>query len=217
MLGLKFAKDSKKPLQILCLGAHSDDVEIGCGGTILRMIEEYSDLSFYWVIFSATQDRKNEAINSAKDFLRDAHNKEIVVKEFQDSYFPYMGADIKRYFNELKSAVSPDIIFTHYRHDLHQDHRLINELTWNTFRNHLILEYEIPKFDGDIGTPNFFVPLSESICKQKIDNLLTHFQTQTNKYWFTSRLFESIMTLRGMESHAADGYAEAFYIRKIVV
>ena len=202
--------------QILCLGAHSDDIEIGCGGAILRLLEESPDLRVHWIVFSATEGRRQEAIASAHQFLEKAAHKEVVVKDFQDGFFPYMGADIKRYFEELKQTTSPDLIFTHYRHDLHQDHRLLNELTWNTFRNHLILEYEIPKYDGDLGTPNVFVPLSKQIAENKIACLLQHFQTQANKHWFTDRLFESIMALRGIESRAPEGYAEAFYGRKIV-
>ena len=217
MLKVQFNLTSNADPQVLCLGAHSDDIEIGCGGTILRLIETYPNLSIHWIVFSATESRRKEAVASAHQFLEKAAHKEIIVKDFQDGFFPYDGAGIKRYFEELKQTIVPDLIFTHYRHDLHQDHRLLNELTWNTFRNHLILEYEIPKYDGDLGTPNFFVPLSKQICETKIACLLQHFQTQANKHWFTSRLFESIMALRGMESHAPDGYAEAFYSRKLVL
>ncbi|HRQ40407.1 MAG TPA: PIG-L family deacetylase [Chloroflexota bacterium] len=217
MLNIQFSFPPDTNPQILCLGAHSDDIEIGCGGTILRLIEEYPNLSVYWIVFSASESRKQEAVASAHQFLEKAAHKEIVVKDFRDGFFPYMGAEIKGYFEELKQTTAPDLIFTHYRHDLHQDHRLLNELTWNTFRHHLVLEYEIPKYDGDLGTPNVFVPLSQQIGTYKITCLLQHFQTQTNKHWFTDRLFESIMALRGIESRAPDGYAEAFYGRKIVL
>lgn len=217
MLNLHFNFPPNKSPQILCLGSHSDDIEIGCGGTILRLAEEYPHLHVQWIVFSASESRRQEAIASAQQFLAQVASKEVVIKEFPDGFFPYVGGDIKRYFEELKQTTAPDLIFTHTRHDLHQDHRLLNELTWNTFRNHLILEYEIPKYDGDLGTPNVFVPLSRQIGERKIACLLQHFQTQANKHWFNGRLFESIMALRGIESRAPDGYAEAFYGRKLII
>ncbi len=217
MLNLQLNFSTEIAPQILCLGAHSDDIEIGCGGTILRLAEEYPHLHIQWIVFSASESRRQEAAASAGQFLAQVASKEVVIKEFPDGFFPYVGGDIKRYFEELKQTTAPDLIFTHTRQDLHQDHRLLNELTWNTFRNHLILEYEIPKYDGDLGTPNFFVPLSRQICERKIAYLLQYFQTQANKHWFNGRLFESIMALRGIESRAPDGYAEAFYGRKLII
>jgi LmbE family N-acetylglucosaminyl deacetylase len=216
MLNFKFQKGQNSIQRVLCLGAHSDDLEIGCGGTILRLIEEYPNLSFYWIVFSATESRAAEAFASANSFLTQANEKHVVVKDFRDGFFPYIGADIKTYFEQLKRDFSPDLIFTHNRNDLHQDHRLICELTWNTFRNHLILEYEIPKYDGDIGTPNFFVHLDKLTCRSKINHILDHFKTQENKHWFTEETFLSLMRLRGIESKAPHHYAEAFYCRKLV-
>ena len=207
----------KRPIaKILCLGAHSDDIEIGCGGTILRWLDEYPSAEVYWVVMGASGERKNEAVQSANKFLAKARQKDIVVKEFRDGYFPYMGAEIKDFFEELKRSYLPDVILTHYRDDLHQDHRLVSQLTWNTFRNHLILEYEIVKYDGDLGVPNFFVTLTESIVQKKIQTILECFQTQKNKSWFTEDAFISILRLRGIESNASDRYAEAFYSRKMV-
>lgn len=200
---------------VLCLGAHSDDIEIGCGGTILRLIQEYPHLQVYWVVFSATQERAAEAIASAEAFLAGVSQRQIIVKEFQDGFFPYSGAEIKRYFEELKQIVLPDLIFTHYRHDRHQDHRVLNELTWNTFRDHLILEYEIPKYDGDLGAPNLFVSLDKDIFPKKIAYLLKYFATQSGRQWFSAETFQALLRLRGVESNAASGYAEAFYCRKI--
>lgn len=202
---------------VLCLGAHSDDIEIGCGGTILRFIQEYPQLSVYWVVFSATQARAAEARASAEHFLTGVYRRQIIIKDFQDGFFPYSGAEIKRYFEALKQVVFPDLIFTHYRHDRHQDHRLLSDLTWNTFRDHLILEYEIPKYDGDLGAPNLFVHLNEPTCDQKIRYLLQHFQTQANKHWFTADTFLGLLRLRGVEAHASAGFAEAFYAWKIGV
>lgn len=203
--------------QVLCLGAHSDDIEIGCGGTILKLIETFPDVSFYWVVFTAIGDRKEEALASANTFLKGVKQKTIVVKDFRERFFPYIGAEIKEFFDRLSKEVSPDLIFTHYRNDLHQDHRVVSELTWNAFRNHLILEYEIPKYDGDLGNPNLFVHLSEPIYQQKIAYLLQHFATQSNKHWFTEETFSSILRLRGIESNAPHKYAEAFYSRKLVL
>lgn len=215
MLGLTFNTEPNSTLRILCLGAHSDDIEIGCGGAILKLISKYPNLSFHWVVFSAGQQRAEEARASAEVFLKGAKEKNVVIKDFKDGFFPYQGVEIKEYFEQLKE-MSPDIILTHYRQDLHQDHRLICDLTWNTFRNHLILEYEIPKYDGDIGRPNFFVHLDESTCQSKIQHILEHFRTQENKHWFTGETFFALLRLRGIESKAPLGYAEAFYARKLI-
>jgi LmbE family N-acetylglucosaminyl deacetylase len=204
------------PKKILALGAHADDIEIGCGGTILRFLDENPATEVVWVVFGASEQRRTEALESANLFLANAQRKEIVVKEFRDGYFPYIGTEIKDFFEELKRKYVPDLILTHYRGDLHQDHRLVSELTWNTFRNHLILEYEIVKYDGDLGTPNFFVPLTESIARKKIQTIVECFRTQNDKRWFTEDTFSSILRLRGVESNASDKYAEAFYSRKMV-
>jgi len=203
-------------IKILCLGAHSDDIEIGCGGTILRLIDEYTNVKIHWVILGTTGVRTEEAVKSAKVILRDINDQKITVKGFRDGFFPYHGEAIKEYFEQLKNDMNPDIIFTHYRQDLHQDHRLISDLTWNTFRNHLILEYEIPKYDGDFGSPNFFVHLNKEICQRKIFHLLSSFKTQRDKHWFTDETFWALLRLRGVESKSPGKYAEAFYCRKIV-
>jgi LmbE family N-acetylglucosaminyl deacetylase len=204
-----------RPLSLMCLGAHSDDIEIGCGGTVLRLLQEYPGTGVHWVVFAADERRASEATESARLFLSDAGQKEVVIKEFQDGFFPYIGGEIKKFFEEMKKTASPDLILTHYRQDLHQDHRLISELTWNTFRNHLILEYEIPKYDGDLGTPNFFVRLTDQICRQKVRNIRESFKSQQDRNWFTEDTFFSILRLRGLESNAPEKYAEAFYCRKI--
>ena len=184
------------------------------GGAILKLIRSYPNVSIHWIVFGANQPRADEARASAHDFLAEVKNKQIVVKGFRDGFFPYIGAEIKDYFEQLK-VLQPDLIFTHYRHDLHQDHRLICELTWNTFRDHLILEYEVPKYDGDLGPPNFFIHLDEEICQRKIKIILSHFRTQENKHWFTAETFMAILRLRGIESRAPHEYAEGFYGRKV--
>jgi LmbE family N-acetylglucosaminyl deacetylase len=201
---------------VLCLGAHADDVEIGCGGTILTLLEAEPPLTVTWVVFSADGGRAREARQSAERFLAAAAKREIVIHSFRDGFFPHTGTQVKEEFEALKTRVSPDLVFTHYRHDLHQDHRLIAELTWNTFRDHLILEYEVPKYDGDLGTPNVFMPLDDSICQRKIDTILTSFESQRDKRWFSGDLFRSLLRLRGMECNAPSTYAEAFYGRKLL-
>jgi LmbE family N-acetylglucosaminyl deacetylase len=201
--------------QVLCLGAHSDDIEIGCGGTILKLIEAFPEIQFHWVVFGAIGSRQAEAIASAHTFLKGAAHQTVEVKGFRDGFFPYIGAEIKEAFEQLKQQVVPDLILTHYRQDLHQDHQLIANLTWNTFRQHLILEYEIPKYDGDLGSPNMFVHLDESLQQRKITYLMEHFATQANKHWFTEETFRSLLRLRGIESNAQ--YAEAFYCRKFIL
>ena len=209
--------DSRKDgaFNVLCLGAHSDDIEIGCGGAILRLAEEYPNCEFHWVVFSAIGTRELEARNAAQMFAG-TRLKGPTLKSFKDGFMPFAGAEVKTVFEELKT-ISPDLIFTHSRKDAHQDHRLLAELTWNTFRNHLILEYEIPKYDGDMGKPNVFMPITEDICRKKTSYLLEAFASQRNKHWFDERTFQSLMRLRGMECNAPSGYAEAFYCRKLVL
>jgi LmbE family N-acetylglucosaminyl deacetylase len=216
MLALRLPQEGTAPLKVLCLGSHSDDIEIGCGGTILRLLSANSNLTVVWVVFSSSEEREREAHNGAELFLKHAKQKEIVVNNFRDGFFPFEGARIKDFFEGLKS-ISPDLIFTHSRNDAHQDHRLIAELTWNTFRDHLILEYEIPKYDGDLGQPNFFVPLDQGIYQKKIRYIMDAFETQHAKRWFEQETFLALMRLRGMECVASSGYAEAFYCRKLVL
>jgi LmbE family N-acetylglucosaminyl deacetylase len=217
MLTLPLPRPTERPYTVLCLGAHGDDIEIGCGGTLLRLLAACPDTAVHWVVLSADALRTGEAIDSAKAFLGDARSKTILVNHFRDGFFPFLGAEIKEQFEELKTKVSPDVIFTHHRGDLHQDHRLIGELTWHTFRAHLILEYEVPKYDGDLGAPNVFVPLDESVCRRKIQTLLSSFPSQRRKHWFDEDTFLSLLRLRGMECHAPSRYAEAFYARKLVL
>jgi LmbE family N-acetylglucosaminyl deacetylase len=215
MLSLSFNKSG--PLRVLCLGAHCDDIEIGCGGTVLSLAKLERRLEIYWVVFSSDEQRKQEAVRSAEAFLENIADRKIVIGTVRDGFFPYLGSEVKERFEKIKGDFSPDLILTHYRNDLHQDHRLISELTWNTFRNHLILEYEIPKYDGDFGSPNFFVPLDESVCRQKVDTIVGAYVSQSDKHWFSRDLFSAILRLRGMEANAPSGYAEAFYCRKAVM
>jgi LmbE family N-acetylglucosaminyl deacetylase len=214
---LSFVKKNGEPLKALFLGAHSDDIELGCGGTILTLLEQGEELEVCWVVFAASPARRLEAERSAEMFLRGSVKKEIVVKDFKESFFPYIGSEIKTYFEELKRTINPDLVFTHFRDDLHQDHRLISELTWNTFRDHLILEYEIIKYDGGLGSPNVFVHLSEEVCAKKMKYLMENFQSQRSHQWFTEEAFRAILRLRGVESNAPSKFAEAFYARKLVL
>jgi LmbE family N-acetylglucosaminyl deacetylase len=203
--------------RILVLGAHADDIEIGCGGTLLRLLSGRNDVEVTWVVFSSNDDREREARASAEAFLAGACRRQIVVKSHRDGFLPYSGAAVKEDFEALKPLVSPDLVLTHYRNDRHQDHRLVSELTWNTWRDHLVLEYEIPKWDGDFGTPNVFAPLSAGILERKIELLLRGFPSQAGRGWFTPDLFRAVARLRGMECNAPEGVAEAFYARKAVV
>jgi LmbE family N-acetylglucosaminyl deacetylase len=216
MLRVSLNTGNGAAFRILCLGSHCDDIEIGCGGTILRLLAEHRKIDVYWTVLSSTPEREREARKSAVLFLRGARRRTVVVQNFRESFFPFMGNAIKEYFERLKSEVSPDLIFTHYRHDRHQDHKAVAELTWNTFRNHLILEYEIPKYDGDLGLPNCFVDLNKSICARKTRYLLQSFRSQREKQWFTEDAFRGLMRIRGIEANALGKYAEAFYCRKMV-
>ncbi|MGD0446859.1 MAG: PIG-L deacetylase family protein [Edaphobacter sp.] len=217
MINLNLDAKKGRPLDILCLGAHSDDIEIGCGGTILRLIEEYPEARFHWAVFSARGVRKAEAECAAELFVGHDRLASLVLKEFPDGFLPYIGADVKAIFEELKGAINPDLIFTHQPHDAHQDHRLVCELTWNTFRNHFVLEYEIPKYDSDFGRPSLFFPVKREQCQAKIRYLMEAFGSQRSKPWFQESTFEGLMRLRGMECNAPSGYAEAFYCRKAVL
>ncbi|HTY75593.1 MAG TPA: PIG-L deacetylase family protein [Candidatus Nanoarchaeia archaeon] len=208
---------SNNELKVLCLGAHPDDIEIGCGGTLLRIAKEVPKAQFYWVVFSGNSQRQKETIESAQIFLNNVTIKKVVVKDFRDSYFPFIGEQIKDYFEQIKQDFSPDIIFTHYRNDAHQDHRLISNLTWNTFRDHLLLEYEIPKFDGDLGTPNLYVNIDETLARRKTSLILENYPSQKEKSWFTAETFMSILRIRGIESNSPTQYAEGFYCRKLVI
>jgi len=217
MLRLALEKDGRAAFRILCLGAHSDDIEIGCGGTILTLLADHRNLEFHWVVFSSGPEREVEARCSANLFLKGAAGKKISILDFRNSFFPFQGAEIKEFFEELKTGPSPDLILTHARDDLHQDHRMVNQFTWNTWRNHLILEYEIPKYDGDLGAPGFFVPFDQKICDRKLKILLDCFKSQRDKHWFTKDTFQGLMRIRGMEANSPGRFAEAFYARKLVL
>jgi LmbE family N-acetylglucosaminyl deacetylase len=217
MLRLSFPLKRRGTYQILCLGAHSDDIEIGCGGTILELLRTRRDVEINWVVFSSGSQREREARRSASLFLEGAAKKNVTILDFRNSFFPFQGVEIKECFERLKSELSPDLILTHTREDLHQDHRVINQLTWNTWRNHLILEYEIPKYDGDLGAPNFFVTFDKKICDRKIQHLMNCFATQRDKHWFTEDTFQGLMRVRGVEANSPGKFAEAFYSRKLVL
>lgn len=214
MLTLALDLPVDRPASILLLGAHSDDIEIGCGATLHRLAAERAGASVHWVVFSAIGPREDEAKASAEEFLTGFADHRIALHRFRDAYFPQCIGEIKDSFEALKDEIAPDLIFTHHGLDRHQDHKVISDLTWNTFRDHLILEYEIPKYDGGLGDPNVFVPVTSEQCERKIDALLRHFQTQRNKHWFTRDLFAGLMRLRGLEGHSPSGLAEAFHCRK---
>jgi len=206
--------DGGRPRRILALGAHADDIEIGCGGTLLRLLSENRDLEVLWVVLCSTPPREAEARASAGAFLLGASRSTVVVRDHKDGYLPYSGAAVKDQFEQLKADFAPDVVLTHYRLDLHQDHRLVSDLTWNTWRDHLILEYEIPKYDGDLGSPNLFCPLTRHQVDRKVALVLEHFPSQAGKHWFTPDLLRALPRLRGMECVAPEGLAEGFHCRK---
>ena len=216
MLSLVLSPKRQGPLQLLCLGAHADDIEIGCGGTILRLVTEVPDLVVRWIVFSGAGLREAEARNSAAAFLENVAEKQIQVLEFRDGYFPFQGADIKDCFEAVKHEFDPSLILTHWQGDAHQDHRLLAKLTHNTFRDHLVLEYEIPKYDGDLGNPCLFVPLTQAQMRRKVDHITRHFLSQHGRSWFSEETFIALARLRGIGCNAPEGLAEAFYARKIV-
>jgi LmbE family N-acetylglucosaminyl deacetylase len=213
MMKLDLVRDPATPFRVLALGAHCDDIEIGCGGILLQLLSQHANLCFDWVVFTSNPVRAREAHASAERFLRGAKEKRVAIKQFRNGYFPDQWARIKGEFEALKGEVNPDLILTHHQRDLHQDHRTIAELTWNTFRDHLILEYEIPKYDADLGSPNFFVPLDPAIADQKARMVVECFPSQSDKHWFSEDTFLALLRLRGVQCGAR--YAEAFYAPKL--
>lgn len=201
----------------MCLGAHADDIEIGCGATILRLLREYPGARVHWVVFAANPVREAEARASAAAFLTTAAESSVTIHHFRESYFPSVASDIKDAFESIKRAVRPDLILCHRKVDAHQDHRTIADLTWNTFRDHAIWEYEIPKYDGDLGLPNLYVPVSRADADHKVELILKHFPSQAARAWFRADTFHSLMGVRAIECNAPEARAEAFYVRKIVV
>ena len=207
---------SGKTPRLLFLGAHPDDIEIGCGATVLSMLAARPGIEVRWIVFSGRDRRRQEASKSAARFLRRATRKEVSILDFRDGYFPHQIAEIKEFFEGLKDEKPPDVIFTHHRVDRHQDHRTVSDLTWNTFRGHCILEYEIPKYDGDLGQPNLYAPVTRAIAAAKVRGLMAGFESQRSRRWYTAETFSGLMRLRGVESGAATGLAEAFHARKLL-
>ncbi len=205
-----------QPLRLLCIGAHSDDLEIGCGGTILTWLANIPKLEVTWVVLSAEGVRASEARRSARALLARAATSKVLIADFRDCFLQSQYAEVKGYFENLRKEVDPDIVLTHWLQDRHQDHRLAAELTWNTWRNHLVLEYEIPKYEGDLVTPNVYVPISASLARRKVGHLKRCFSSQRSKDWFAADTFLGLMRLRGLESRSQSGFAEAFHARKLV-
>jgi LmbE family N-acetylglucosaminyl deacetylase len=208
----------ERPLRrLVAIGCHADDIEIGCGGTVLTLAGAFPGLEVTWVVLAASAEREREALASAEAFLAGAGSRRVEVHGFRDGFLPYIGAEVKEVFEELKRRIEPDLVLTHTRSDLHQDHRLACELTWNTFRDHAIFEYEIPKVDGDLGIPNVFMPLTAEVAERKVSLIEQHFPSQASRHWFDRETFMGLMRLRGMEAVAAERYAEAFTCRKVVL
>ena len=217
MIKLQIAEIDDHGLDILLLGAHSDDIEIGCGGTVLTLLEKYKIGKIVWVVFCSNKTRKKEAEQSAAQFLKSVEKKDVRIMNYRDGFLPHLWSKVKEEFESLKREFNPDLIFTHTREDRHQDHRIVSDLTWNTFRNHMILEYEIPKYDGDLTTPSLYVEVDGEKAEQKKRMILESFQSQQNKHWLDDELLNSLMRIRGVESVSKSGYAEGFHVRKIVL
>lgn len=216
MIPLRIGSDHRR-LRVLCLGAHADDIEIGCGATLLTWLREYQRIEVTWIVASVTPTRAKEARNSARALARGAASLDIVLGDFQDAHLPAEFARLKSLLGELRDRVRPDVILTHRLEDRHQDHRLLAELTWQTWRDHLVLEYEVPKYEGDLGQPNVFVPLSGAIARRKAAHVVRHFASQRPKTWFGEDTFLSLMRVRGVECRAPSGFAEGFTMRKAVL
>ena len=216
MTPLTLGSDRRR-LRVLCLGAHSDDIEIGCGGTLLRWLDEYERVELVWAVFCADPARAEEARRSAESLLDRAASRELALGDFRDAHLPAAFGAAKEFVAALRDRFSPDVVLTHRLEDRHQDHRTVGELTWQTWRDSLILEYEIPKYEGDLGQPNLYVALTTGQRDRKVAHLLEHFGSQRSKSWFSAETFDALMRLRGIECRATDGFAEAFHVRKAVL
>jgi LmbE family N-acetylglucosaminyl deacetylase len=217
MLRLAPEVPARRPLRLLCIGAHSDDLEIGCGATVMTWLANRRSTEVTWVVLSAEGARAAEARRSARALLARARAPQIVIAAFRDGYLPGQYAEVKDLFEHLKNEPAPDVVLTHWLQDRHQDHRLAAELTWNTWRNHLVLEYEVPKYEGDLAPPNAYVPVSAAVARRKVNHLRRYFSSQKKKDWFVADNFLGLMRLRGMESRSPSGLAEAFHARKLVL
>jgi LmbE family N-acetylglucosaminyl deacetylase len=217
MLRLAPEVPAGRPLRLLCIGAHSDDLEIGCSGTVLVWLASMRAIEVTWVVLSAEGARASEARRSARALLTRAVARKVVIASFRDGYLPAQYSDVKCFFEDLKGEVNPDVILTHWLNDRHQDHRLAAELTWNTWRNHLVLEYEIPKYEGDLAPPNAYVVVPASLARRKANHLSRYFSSQRSKDWFVGDNFLGLMRLRGLECRSSSGFAEAFHARKLVL
>lgn len=215
MLTIGFEETER--LEVLFLGAHCDDIEIGAGGLALELAARRPDATVHWVVLTSNAQREAETRAAAARFLDGVANVNVVIRDFRNGFFPWVGADIKEFFESLKQTIAPQLIVTHFRGDLHQDHRTVGELTWNTWRDHMICEYEIPKYDGGLGSPNLFVPLSAATMERKVAILLEEFASQRARQWFTEDTFRGLARLRGIECNAPDGFAEAYYVSKSVL
>ncbi len=213
------SRSDATPLNVLCLGAHSDDIEIGSAGALLTVLASRPESHVTWVVASADETRSQEAFESARTLLAGRATVDVRALGLRESYFDRLGAAAKEAFEEVRSSLStePDLVITHYRDDRHQDHRMVSDITWNLWRDHLVLEYEVPKWDGDLGTPNLYVPLEAEVAERKLAHLEAHFASQHGKDWYDDGVFRGLMRLRGMECRARSGYAEGFYARKVLL
>jgi LmbE family N-acetylglucosaminyl deacetylase len=198
---------------VLCIGAHCDDIEIGCGATLRRIARDNPACRIVWAIFAGNETREHESRAAAQALLGE-QRAQLQFMKFRESHFPSQFDAVKAAMESLK-GLQPSVVFTHYLHDRHQDHKLLAELTWNTFRNHLVLEYEIPKFEGDLGAPNVFFEASHEDTEHKINMLMSCFASQLSRSWFTPDTFRALLRIRGIECVAGSGYAEAFHGRKL--
>lgn len=206
---------SRRQLRVLCIGAHSDDIEIGCGGTLLEWMDMRCTLHVTWVVLSAVGARAVEARRSATNLLARAKRVNIVIHGLDDGRFPAYYSEVKNALESVRSHwPDPDVILTHRLEDRHQDHRTVAEVAWQTWRDHLVFEFEIPKYEGDLGQPNVYVPISARNGRRKVEHLMRHFGTQRSKSWFSPETFEGLMHLRAIECRSTSGFAEAFHLRK---
>jgi LmbE family N-acetylglucosaminyl deacetylase len=213
---LLFDPHERRSQRVLCIGAHCDDIEIGCGGTLVALQQQARAPVFDWVVLSGTDARRRETERAMQKLVRPRSRGDLLFQDFPDGRFPSAYGEIKRFCESLKRRPAPDVILCHERDDRHQDHRIVNEMVWNTFRDHLVLEYEIPKWDGGLSQPNLYVPIRASDARTKIEALLKSYASQAGRDWFTPDTFLALLRMRGLECRSPSGLAEAFHARKLL-
>lgn len=214
--GLRITPPTDRALRVVALGAHADDIEIGAGGLIQRLVADTPSLSIRWLVASATPERRREAEKASSRLVGSVSDCTLDIGDLRDGFLPFLGPAPKEWLIR-HAGFEPDIVICPRGEDLHQDHRLVGQLAWQVFRSSLIFEYEIPKYEGDLGRPNVYVVLDRATAERKVATILEAFPSQRSRRWFEPETFWALLRLRGIEAASPTGFAEAFHASKIVL